>query len=321
MPSPTTAAIGVAGDALLATTDVRAVPMRRQPGQLDGAQGMQRQGSAVVPAAVRARIDAEIAAMEQEEGVRILIAVESGSRARGFASPDSDWDIRFDYVRPIEWYLAIDHRPDVIERPIEDGLDFAGWDLRKALHLLANPNPALLEWLSSPVVCRKDAAFVPALRRLAEATDYRCGAWHHCQHLLNGPYRRSIADRNDVVLKEVPLLHPSGRGAGLARAAAIRPSANGTAGPARRHRSAERGPGAIGDLTVRKSAGRDVGTGPRIAVLDSFLEPLMTAPMPSSEVPLPDRTALIRNLNALFCRVVLSPGKGAHNEATARGLV
>lgn len=271
----------------------------------------------MVPAAVRARIDAGIAAIEQEEGVRILIAVESGSRAWGFASPDSDWDIRFVYVRPIEWYLAIDHRPDVIERPIVDGFDFVGWDLRKALHLLAKPNPALLEWLASPVVYREDAAFVPALRRLAEATDHRCSAWHHYQHLLNGQYRRSIADRNDVVLKKYfYCIRPAAALAWLEQRRSGRVpmalpdllAAIDLPGEVR---------AAIGDLTVRKAAGREVGTGPRIAVLDRFLEPLMTAPMPSSEVPLRDGTALIRDLNALFCRVVLSPGESAHNEATA----
>lgn len=144
-PSPTTAAIGVAGDALFITAGFLALSTRRQPGQLDGAQGMQRQEEAAVSMAVRERIGDALEAIEWGEGVRILIAVESGSRAWGFASPDSDWDVRFVYVRPIERYLAIDHRPDVIERPIIDGLDLAGWDLRKALQLLAEPNPALLE--------------------------------------------------------------------------------------------------------------------------------------------------------------------------------
>jgi predicted nucleotidyltransferase len=282
---------------------------------------MQSQDAAAIPADVRQRIDAALVAIELEEGVRVLIAVESGSRAWGFASPDSDWDVRFVYVRPIEWYLAIDQRPDVIERPIVDGLDLAGWDLRKALQLLAKPNPALLEWLSSPVIYREDAGVAPALRRLAEATDHRRSAWHHYQHVLAGQYRRSIEGRPEVVLKKyfycirpaAALVWLDQRRSG--RVPMALPELLAAIDLSEELRTA------IAALTERKAAGRDVGTGPRIGVLDRFLEPLMTASMPADGAPLSDQTALLRDLNALFCRIVLSPGESAHNEATARGLV
>lgn len=104
--------------------------------------------------AIRARIGATLAELERCENIRILFAVESGSRAWGFPSPDSDYDVRFVYVRPLEWYLSLTPGRDVIERPISDALDVAGWDLRKALGLLIKANPALLEWLSSPIVYR-----------------------------------------------------------------------------------------------------------------------------------------------------------------------
>lgn len=83
--------------------------------------------------------------IEAEEGVRILLAVESGSRAWGFASPDSDYDVRFLYVRRAEDYLRLDAVRDVIERPIDDELDINGWDLQKALRLLYKSNPTLFE--------------------------------------------------------------------------------------------------------------------------------------------------------------------------------
>ena len=107
-----------------------------------------------VPAPVARRIQAEIASIESEDQVRVLYACESGSRAWGFASPDSDWDARFIYVRPLDWYLSInvETRRDVIERPIVDELDLNGWDIRKALGLLYKSNPPLLEWLGSPIV-------------------------------------------------------------------------------------------------------------------------------------------------------------------------
>jgi predicted nucleotidyltransferase len=107
-----------------------------------------------VPAPIQARIAAEISRIESQHDVRVLYACESGSRAWGFASPDSDWDGRFIYVRPRDWYLSIDleHKRDVIERPITDELDLNGWDIRKALQLLYKSNPPLLEWLGSPIV-------------------------------------------------------------------------------------------------------------------------------------------------------------------------
>lgn len=89
--------------------------------------------------------------IEHNENVKILLAVESGSRAWGFASPDSDYDVRFIYVRPKEFYLKLEKTRDVIELPINDELDINGWDLCKALRLLHSSNPTLFEWLSSPV--------------------------------------------------------------------------------------------------------------------------------------------------------------------------
>ncbi|HEY9061562.1 MAG TPA: nucleotidyltransferase domain-containing protein [Pseudobacteroides sp.] len=61
--------------------------------------------------------------MERENSIRILYAVESGSRGWGFASKDSDYDARFIYIRPLEWYLSIEDKKDYIEYPIDDLLD------------------------------------------------------------------------------------------------------------------------------------------------------------------------------------------------------
>ena len=90
--------------------------------------------------------------IEKREHVKILLAVESGSRAWGFASPDSDYDVRFIYIRKKEDYLRLDPVRDVIERPINDLLDINGWDLQKALRLMYKSNPTLFEWLQSPII-------------------------------------------------------------------------------------------------------------------------------------------------------------------------
>lgn len=120
-----------------------------------------------VDGAVRERVLKTLADIEEKHDVRVLFACESGSRGWGFASPDSDYDVRFVYVHRLPWYLGVGERRDVIELPISDELDVSGWELRKALQLFAKSNPTLLEWLDSPVVYRQDAAWVARLRSLS----------------------------------------------------------------------------------------------------------------------------------------------------------
>lgn len=101
--------------------------------------------------AFRTEIERRLADICAEEGVRPLLAIESGSRAWGFPSPDSDYDVRFIYVRPIEDYLALSPPRDVVERPIVDEIDLNGWDIRKALGLMLKHNAILSEWIESPI--------------------------------------------------------------------------------------------------------------------------------------------------------------------------
>ncbi len=103
---------------------------------------------------IMAEINEKLDEIERKEGVRILHAVESGSRAWGFASPDSDYDVRFVYVRPKEEYLRLDEPRDVIEWQLDEVLDINGWDLRKALRQFVKGNATLFEWSGSPIVYR-----------------------------------------------------------------------------------------------------------------------------------------------------------------------
>ena len=106
--------------------------------------------------------------IQGEENVHIFYACESGSRAWGFPSANSDYDVRFLYVRERDWYLSIDveTKRDVIECPINDELDVSGWDLRKALSLLRKSNPPLLEWLSSPIIYMIDEEITERFKAL-----------------------------------------------------------------------------------------------------------------------------------------------------------
>lgn len=103
---------------------------------------------------MREAIERELKKIEEGRGVRVLYAAEAGSRAWGFASPDSDYDVRFIYVRPVEDYLRLDAPRDVIEWKLDEVLDINGWDLRKALVQLQQSNANLFEWSNSPIVYR-----------------------------------------------------------------------------------------------------------------------------------------------------------------------
>ncbi len=126
--------------------------------------------------------------IEQREECRILLAVESGSRAWGFASPDSDYDVRFIYVRPEKAYLRLDRARDVIEVPINDELDINGWDIDKTLRLLHKSNPTVFEWFSSPIIYQTSAfadQFRPIMQKYFSS---KAGLWHYL-HMAEGNYR------------------------------------------------------------------------------------------------------------------------------------
>lgn len=152
----------------------------------------------------RSLILSQLRQVEKTERVRILYACEAGSRAWDYASAASDYDVRFIYVRPVEWYLSIRDKRDVIERPIgigtevahsgeeasvpaqpgkAGGLDLAGWDLRKALSLLGKGNPALFEWLASPIVYAEAFRLSEQLQALTPLAFSAKAAIHHYLHM------------------------------------------------------------------------------------------------------------------------------------------
>jgi len=117
--------------------------------------------------------------IELEKNVKICYAVESGSRAWGFASPDSDFDIRFIYINEKDYYLSLWEKTDVIEFMTEDDLDGSGWDLKKTLKLLAKSNAPLLEWFYSPVIYYENEAIMKQLRELAMDCFSPIATLHH----------------------------------------------------------------------------------------------------------------------------------------------
>ncbi|TGD79345.1 nucleotidyltransferase domain-containing protein [Hymenobacter wooponensis] len=145
------------------------------------------------------RIQTALTQLETQYNIRILYACESGSRAWGFPSPDSDYDVRFIYVHSAEWYLTLDEGPDTLNFPVDDELDLAGWELRKALKLLRSSNAALFEWLQSPVVYAEVPGFRDSLAvHLVNCWNARAGLHHYL-----GLLRRGV--EQDLVGEEVRL--------------------------------------------------------------------------------------------------------------------
>ena len=137
-------------------------------------------------------IQEQLTRIEQAEGVKIVLAIESGSRAWGFASPDSDYDVRFLYMRPGKQYLSIRDRKDVIELPVDEVLDINGWDIRKALQLFLKSNSPLYEWLQSPIIYREDTGFAAELRSLMnEYYSHRAGC-HHYFSMTRNTFEQSL---------------------------------------------------------------------------------------------------------------------------------
>lgn len=129
---------------------------------------------------MKAEIERALVCLESEQECRIVLAVESGSRAWGFASPDSDYDVRFIYARSATWYLDLQEQRDTIEAMLPKDLDCAGWDLRKALQLFAGCNLSLNEWIGSPIVYRANPEFHGALRALtSHYFKPRKGVYHY----------------------------------------------------------------------------------------------------------------------------------------------
>lgn len=145
--------------------------------------------------------------IEAREKVKVIHCIESGSRAWGFASPDSDYDVRFIYIRPVEYYLRLDKTRDVIEWQLDDTLDINGWDLQKALRLLHSSNPTLFEWNCSPIVYKT----TPEWGRISAVIDHyfqKKTGLHHYLSTAKSNYREYLKSDMVKVKKYFYVLRP-----------------------------------------------------------------------------------------------------------------
>ena len=257
---------------------------------------------------MREQILSALKEIEAEYQVSILFACESGSRAWGFASQDSDYDVRFVYAHPADWYLSIDQERDVNERQLPGDLDVSGWELRKALRLFRKSNPPMLEWLRSPIIYSHNEHFLEELRKIDWHPAAAKGDWgfspHRCHRHYYSMARGNV--RNYFESDEVPLkkylyvLRPILACLWIEREMSAPPVAFQelidavVAEPALRS--------AIVELVERKKAGVELGKGQKIKVIDGFAWSEMERLAEKSD--LPDSQASTDGLNKLFVETI-----------------
>ncbi len=156
---------------------------------------------------IRANIQAELDEIERTQGVKILHCIESGSRAWGFASPDSDYDVRFIYVRQPADYLRLEQTRDVIEWKLNDVYDINGWDVQKALRLLHSSNPTLFEWSNSPVIYRTTPEW-DKVRAIENAFFLSKSGMYHYLHMAKTNYREYLRTEEVRLKKYFYVLRP-----------------------------------------------------------------------------------------------------------------
>lgn len=254
--------------------------------------------------AMRAQIMEALRNIELTHDVTVLFACESGSRGWGFASPDSDYDVRFIYVNRLPWYLTVAPRRDVIEVPISGDLDINGWDLRKALGLMRESNPTLLEWLRSPIVYRDDAVAMPRFRALSEAVFSNARSWHHYSSMAKKNFREHLQADEVRYKKYLYVLRPLLAARWIRSRAGVPPMrfadlAQHTLDPVRDEALIAE----INALLEVKMRAGEAATSPRWPGIHAFIEAELAANAAEPVTPLP--SADDSGLDAFLCETVL----------------
>lgn len=224
---------------------------------------------------IRHEILARLTSIETERGVKVLYACESGSRAWGFPSSDSDYDVRFLYIRPPSWYLSIDFeaKRDVIDHvdcPIVDEIDLSGWDLRKALGLLRKSNPPLLEWMGSPIIYWERYSAVDRMRALARDYYSLSSCIYHYLHMARSNYREYLQGDQVRIKKYFYVLRPLLAIKWLEQGRGVVPTEFKTL--VDQIATSEKLKIAVEDLIESKKQGEELGYGAPIPVISDFID-------------------------------------------------
>jgi len=255
------------------------------------------------------KINAELSQIERENDVKIIYACESGSRAWGFPSEDSDFDVRFIYVHHQDWYLSISKRRDVIEKPISGNLDISGWELQKALRLFRKSNPPLMEWLGSPIVYWEKSKTAQELRVLTPQYYSRKACTYHYLHMAEGNFRDYLRGEEVWVKKYFYVLRPLLAILWMVQDRGVVPTdfnvivANLDMDQTLRQ--------AINDLIEEKKAGEELRHGPRNETISTFIEREIER-LSHNKPEYPRQAVPVEPLDKLFIRSLDEIWPGEH---------
>lgn len=245
-------------------------------------------------------IQQKLLEIEEKEQVKILHAVESGSRAWGFASPDSDYDVRFIFVRPKTDYLRLDEPRDVIEWQLDEVLDINGWDLKKTLRQFHRGNATLFEWSNSPVVYKTTGEWRRIYETAAPYFSVKAASYHY-YGTANNTYMQHLQEENVNYKKYFYALRPLLAGLYIQR--------HGCPPPVlfdnlmKMELPEELRSGIMELLELKKKMGESE-KGPQIPVVQSFIEQELARQKAFSENSVDDRRSGWKELNDIFMEML-----------------
>ncbi|MCL2062263.1 MAG: nucleotidyltransferase domain-containing protein [Firmicutes bacterium] len=249
---------------------------------------------------MRETILKKLTEIEKSENIKIIHAVESGSRAWGFASPDSDYDVRFFYIRERDYYLRLDKTRDVVEYPIDAVLDINGWDLDKTLRLLHSSNPTLFEWGNSPIIYKTTPFFAEIKSIVNDYFKKKAGLYHYL-NMADGNYRAYLKGETVRAKKYFYVIRPILACKWILKNNCPPPMEFAILADTMLDESVKP---AVSDLLKKKMSLAEIGEIPKIAVLNEFIEnSLVSIKQEIQALPKETKTEYTQ-LNQLFLRAL-----------------
>lgn len=215
-------------------------------------------------------IKKELNRLESELEIKILYAVESGSRAWGFPSTNSDWDVRFIYAHKKDWYLSIDDKKDSYVKILPNDIDLSGWELKKTLKLFRKSNPPFMEWLDSPIVYKESYSTISKLRKVSENYFNPKSCMYHYLSMAEGNFREYLKGDKVRIKKYFYVLRPVLACMWIERTNEMAPMEFDLMVDAEINNTEVKKE--VKNLLVRKKSGEELDWEPKIDSIDRFLE-------------------------------------------------
>lgn len=219
---------------------------------------------------MKTEIKKELERLETELEIKILYAVESGSRAWGFPSTNSDWDVRFIYIHKRDWYLSIDEKKDSYVKILPNDIDLSGWELRKTLKLFRKSNPPFMEWLDSPIIYKESYSTISKLRKASKDYFNPKSCMYHYFSMAQSNFREYLKGEQVRIKKYFYVLRPVLACMWIERTSLMAPMEFDVMVESEiKNREVKN---EVLKLLARKKSGEELDWEPKIDAIDEFLE-------------------------------------------------